>query len=339
MKRYVLDINWQAFASDMSLSLHDVLRYAQLPRDFLTRTPLTVTADEYFRLWRGIEYAMKDIPAFPLVIGKSISPETFNPLIFAALYSRNMTVALNVMVKYKSLVGPIKLKIHQPDNAGNVHVECVGTQGYEQLPSTLVIAELIMWVQIARIATREQIVPLRVHISSIIPEKTQYEAYFGTRIIQSEYNGLTFSADDMKKPFLTANTQMLSIFEPILNKRLHDMAQDAHLRDRVRACLVEIMASGDCSIGDVADRLGMSARTLQRKLKQEDTNFQKELDTLREELARYYLSNTDYTNNQIAFLLGYEEPASFFRAFRTWTGQTPEHVRCTMKQDTWVAMQ
>ncbi|MEL6525713.1 MAG: AraC family transcriptional regulator, partial [Chloroflexota bacterium] len=48
---------------------------------------------------------------------------------------------------------------------------------------------------------------------------------------------------------------------------------------------------------------------------------------LREELARSYLTTSDYTSGQIAFLLGYEDPNSFFRAFRSWTGQTPEVVR------------
>lgn len=330
MKRYVLEANWQAHASDMSFNLQDVLRYAQLPSDLFSRTPLTVTADEYFKLWRGIEYVMKDIPAFPLVIGKSLSPETFSPPFFAALCSRHMMAAFNRMAKYKPLVGPINLKIDQHHEDGNVQVEFVGITGYEELPGTLVAAELVFWVQIARIATRERIVPQTVHIASKLPERVQYEEFFGTHVIQGERNGLTFSLRDMKKPFLTANTQMLSIFEPVLDKRLQDLTQDSNFRDRVRACLVEIMASGDYSMGDVASRLGISARTLQRKLKQENTNFQKELDKLREELARHYLSNTNYTSNQIAFLLGYEEPTSFFRAFRTWTGQTPEYVRSNM---------
>jgi AraC-like DNA-binding protein len=327
MKRYVLDLNWQAFASDMRLSLQDILKYAQLPGDFFTRTPLTVTGDEYFALWHGIAYAMKDTPSCPLVIGTSITPETFNPLIFAALYSRNMNAALTVMAKYKPLVGPIQLLIQQPDAKGNVQVMCVAEPGHTPLPGTFVAAELIMWLQIARLATREHIIPLQVHMAELLPDKTTYDEYFGIRVTYGTQNGMTFSAEDVRKPFLTASTQMMSIFEPILKKRLHEVAHDSHIRDRVRMCLVEIIASGDCSIGEVANRFGMSTRTLQRKLKQETTSFQQELDTLRVELAQYYLTNTDYTSHQIAFLLGYEEPASFFRAFRTWTGQTPEQGR------------
>ncbi len=325
MKKYVLEMGWQAQAKDMAISLQDVLRYAQLPPDLLTRTPPTVTADEYFRLWRGIEHVMKDNPAFPLHLGKSITPETFSPTLFACLCSRDLDTALKRIAKYKPLVGPISLDIEQDD--AQTTVEFRGLSKNDELPSSLVAGELVFWVQMARIATRERIVPQAIRTTSMFPEKEQYEEYFGTRVIQSHFNGLTFSSIDMQKPFLTANAQMLSIFEPVLDKRLQDLTQQASFRDRVRACLVEILASGDYSMSDVASRLAISPRTLQRRLNQENTSFQKELDNLREELAHHYLSNSDYTSNQIAFLLGYEEPTSFFRAFKTWTGQTPEYSR------------
>ena len=271
---------------------------------------------------------MRDDPAFPLHIGTSITPDTFSPPVYASLCSRDLNSALSRMAKYKPLVGPLRLHITQGDD--QTKVKLVGIPGYEQLPGSLVAAELVFWVQIARISTRERIVPQAIHIASTIPEKTEYEEYFGTRVIHGKFNGLTFSAVDMRKPFLTANTQMLSIFEPVLDKQLQKLTQESSFRDRVRTCLVEILASGDYSMNDVASRLAISTRTLQRRLNQENTNFQKELDNLREELARHYLSNSDYTSNQIAFLLGYEEPTSFFRAFRSWTGQTPEHVRSSL---------
>ena len=78
---------------------------------------------------------------------------------------------------------------------------------------------------------------------------------------------------------------------------------------------------------NIASELAISSRTLQRRLHQEGTTFQEVLDELREELARHYLSATEYSSAEISFLLGYEEPNSFFRAFRTWTGETPEIVR------------
>ena len=124
---------------------------------------------------------------------------------------------------------------------------------------------------------------------------------------------------------------MWSIFEPQLNQRMQDLTQNATYTEKVRACLMEIMASGQYRVGDVASRLALSPRTLQRHLSNEGTSFQQVLDGLREELARNYLAKSEYSSGQIAFLLGYEDPNSFFRAFRGWTGQTPEVVRASIQ--------
>ncbi|MEM7443942.1 MAG: helix-turn-helix transcriptional regulator, partial [Pseudomonadota bacterium] len=77
----------------------------------------------------------------------------------------------------------------------------------------------------------------------------------------------------------------------------------------------------------VAGRLAISARTLQRRLSEEGTSFQQELNGIREELARHYLTNSHYSSAEISFLLGYDDPNSFIRAFHAWTGQTPERAR------------
>ncbi len=147
------------------------------------------------------------------------------------------------------------------------------------------------------------------------------------RLSISEFNGLAFEATDAAKPFLTTNHAMWSILQPELNRRLQDLTKESSFKERVRACLVEILASGRHSMADVAAKLAMSSRTLHRRLKEEDTTFQGVLDELREELARHYLCVSDYSSTEIAFLLGYEETNSFYRAFRTWTGNTPEEIR------------
>jgi AraC-like DNA-binding protein len=116
----------------------------------------------------------------------------------------------------------------------------------------------------------------------------------------------------------------LSILVPAFDIRMEDLTQDALFRDRIRAYLLEVLASGRYSMLYVASKLAISNRTLQRRLRVEGTTFQEVLDEFRQELACHYLSATDYTSAEISFLLGYEEPNSFFRAFRAWTGQTPD---------------
>ncbi|MCP4610087.1 MAG: helix-turn-helix transcriptional regulator, partial [Planctomycetes bacterium] len=195
------------------------------------------------------------------------------------------------------------------------------------LPTLFVAFELVFWVELARMATREQVIPETIHSSLDLPELDAYETFLGTTIRRDEVNRVTFSAVDAQKPFLTVNHAMWAILEPAFDKRMQDLTQDASFRDRVRACLLEMLASGQYSVTYVASKLAISNRTLQRRLREEETTFQKILDELREELARHYLSVTDFSSTEISFLLGYEEPNSFFRAFRAWTGQTPEIVR------------
>jgi AraC-like DNA-binding protein len=80
-------------------------------------------------------------------------------------------------------------------------------------------------------------------------------------------------------------------------------------------------------MADVAQSLSVSTRTLQRCLRDEETTFQAVLTATRNRLPRHYLAIGDLSADQISFLLGYDDPKSFYRAFRTWTGVTPTHAR------------
>ncbi len=323
--RYALETGWQILFKDMDVSAQDVLYHAQLPLDLLSRKSPTITGDEFFRLWNGLAHVLRHEPTFPLRLARTVMPEMFSPPLFACLCSRDLNLALERMACYKPLVGPLRLEVTHNDR--HTVVALRGLPETMPPPHSLIAFELAFWVQVARIATRERINPLSVHVTLELPEPEVYQAFFGASLEPGEFNGLTFSAEDATKPFLTVNEAMWSMFEPELNKRLKDLTPEAPFRERVRACLIEILASGQTSMEDVASRLAVSNRTLQRRLQAEGTSFQQVLDDLREELARHYLTTSDYSGGQIAFLLGYEEPNSFYRAFRAWTGQTPEYVR------------
>lgn len=325
-RKYPIENGWHILLKDLNISPQDVLRQSALPLDLLTRKSPMITGREYFKLWNGLVTILRDNPTFPLTFATSVSPETFSPPLFACFCSPNLTVAAQRIAHYKPLVGPIRLAVQATDAQTTVQIGALPEYG--ELPSSLVAAELVWWVHMPRLATREKVIPLSVHTTVDIPEKAAYETYFGVRFTRSShFNGVTFTAQDARRPFLTASEEMWSIFEPELNRRMQDLSQQATYTEKVRACLMEILASGQYNVDAVASRLAVSRRTLQRHLRNEGTSFQQILDRLREELARHYLSKSDYTSGQIAFLLGYEEPNSFFRAFRAWTGQTPEVVR------------
>lgn len=95
----------------------------------------------------------------------------------------------------------------------------------------------------------------------------------------------------------------------------------------LRTALHETLPAGGSSMTAVTRHLAVSNRTLQRQLKLEGTSFQEILATTRETLARHYLGNSTMRIAEIAYLLGYDDTNSFYRAFRTWTGTTPDALR------------
>ncbi|MFE9259138.1 helix-turn-helix domain-containing protein [Streptomyces sp. NPDC006879] len=116
---------------------------------------------------------------------------------------------------------------------------------------------------------------------------------------------------------------MWEFFEPELSRRLSELESGSSTAERVRAVLLELLPAGRAAMGPVATALALSTCTLQRRLKGEGTTFQDVLNDTREALARHYLSRADLTVRDVSFLLGYEDPNSFYRAFRAWTGRTP----------------
>ncbi|WP_420645017.1 helix-turn-helix domain-containing protein [Candidatus Leptofilum sp.] len=324
-QKYNMEKGWQATLKDLNVSVQDVLRYAQLPLDLLIRKTPAVTADEYFRFWHGLAQASKHEPALALQLAKNFCAHPIAPAIIAFLSSSNLNMALKRTAHYKSVVAPVRMTVEQTDQ--HTILTFAELPPNDSLPSLFVTFELVFWVELARMATREHIVPASVHSNCDLSELNIYEMFLKTPIRRDAVNRVVFSAVDAQKPFLTVNHAMWAILKPAFDKRMKDLAQDASFRERVRACLLEMLASGHYSVAYVASKLAISNRTLQRRLREEGTTFQKVLDELREELARHYLSATDYSSAEISFLLGYEEPNSFFRAFRAWTGQTPEVVR------------
>ena len=325
-RRFIVDFGWQVLLKDLGLNAQDLLRHARLPLDLFARDAPSLTAEEYFRLWASMEHFFDD-PAFPLRLGQSISVEAFSPPIFACFCSDNLQAALHRLAQYKPLIGPMTLTV-EADRAGT-SVVFGGLRGGGPVPPSLIATELVFLVHLARLATRERIEPIGVYASLDLPAAGAYEEFLGSPIIYGDIDGLTFSARDAHRPFLTANEKMWSVFEPELRKRVADLNPKSSFRERVRACLIETIAGGHCKMADVAARLTVSERTLQRRLQDEGTNFQQELNALREELARHYLTHSRHSSSEIAFLLGYDDPNSFIRAFHLWTGKTPESMRAS----------
>lgn len=321
---FVVHKMWKLLLIDIGVNPAHALALAGLPADLFSRKGATVSPDEYFRLWRGIEKAA-GAEELPLIIGQAISAEAFDPSIFACLCSPDLNTALARLAQYKKLIGPMMMSVDIGQDFTSISLECYGHHG--QLPRSVGAMELVFFTQLARLATRERIVPARLELAEPPRNLAPYEEYFGRRINAGDGTRIAFSAKDAARPFLTEDAAMWDFFEPASKKRLSDLETETSVTQRVRSALLEMLPGGQSTIEDAAERLAMSTRTLQRHLRQESSSFQDVLNETRKDLAQHYLSKSEVPPGEISFLLGFQSSNSFLRAFKNWTGMTPGEYR------------
>lgn len=322
--RFSVQMSWKLLILDMGYKPADVLTCSRLPGDLFARKDATLSPAEYFNLWRGLEQVV-GVDELPLKLGQALSVEAFDPALFACLCSPDLNTALQRLAQYKRLVGPLTLDVDISAKGTLVTLACYGNTA--PIPRSLSTSELVFFTQLARLATRERIVPLSASTPDLPGNGHLYEDFFGCPLKQSDHIQICFSAQDAARPFLTESLAMWETFEPGLRKRLSALDEQARMSDRVRAVLLETLPAGMSSVDAVAQRLALSRRSLQRHLGDEGANFQDVLGKVRQELAQHYLINSSISPGEISWLLGFQESNSFNRAFRSWTGKTPGAYR------------
>ncbi len=147
---------------------------------------------------------------------------------------------------------------------------------------------------------------------------------FGARVTE-----LVLPKSLLATPLTSADPNLLLILLPAAEELRVRTPEHPPLTDQVRRALRSALTQGAGQLEDVAGRLGMTGRSLQRRLKDEGTSFQDVRDGVRRELADAYLGR-NMSFAEISFLLGFSEPSAFFRAFKRWTGTTPFERRATL---------
>jgi AraC-like DNA-binding protein len=191
-------------------------------------------------------------------------------------------------------------------------------------------------VRLAREATRANIVPAGVHLAYLPPDdRDEYREYFGVApVYNAPANRLVFARDDALRPFVSADPALAGVLRRRLDKLLAQVPRpDDSIASRVRRALVENLTQGQPTASAVGRTLGLSPRTLHRRLREERTSFRRILDQIRGDLAAAMLQQQAVGIAEIAFILGYSEPAAFHRSFRRWTGQTPLTFRRGSRAD------
>ncbi len=320
-QKFTVDLGWAALLDALGIGAGDLLKAAELPADLFARERPQLEPEAFFRLWRALELQLGEDAG--LKLGCAVDTAAFSPPLFAAFCSPDLTAALSRLAQYKPLIGPMRLGLSEVEDG--LLMNCETLEGI-RLPQEFAAAELVFLVHLARLATRTHVVPHRVAMREP-PYGSNYDAFFGVSVETGPQDGLVFALEDASRPFLSANPALFAMFDAGLRARLDELRRDASMTARVQAALMEALPAARADVGQIARDLGVSTRSMQRRLNGEGTSFQAELARLRERLARDYLTRTRHTSAEIAFLLGYVDPNSFIRAFHDWTGTTPEALR------------
>ncbi len=175
--------------------------------------------------------------------------------------------------------------------------------------------------------------PVTVRFAHSIPQKqiARYRAFFAGKVeFGAKRTELVFSRVDADAKLSTADPNLLAILVPTADQKRASTTTDPPLTDQVKRALGAALCSDDAQLSGVAKRLGMTARSLQRRLQDEGVSFQTLRDDTRRTLADRYLGE-GLSLAEISFLLGFSEPSAFFRAFKRWTGLTPIERRASLR--------
>jgi AraC-like DNA-binding protein len=312
---------------DLGLSPQTALRRAGLPMSLFDQEKIFVTTEELFALYRALADESGD-PAFGLKIGTEDRVERYDPISIAALYARSFRDALQRMARYKQITCPEEIRVIERGNECRVQFDWLLAEGDE--PAILIDLCYAWVLAIARRGTGSTLSPKRVEFKRPEARREMYEEHFGCPVkFAARQNALVFDKADLERKFVTHNADLLAIVAPQLEAELSQQLAQKTFREQVKATLKKILAGQRPELRAVARELRVSTRTLQRRLTGERATFQQLIAEARRELAKHYLLHSGLELNETAYLLGYEDANSFFRAFHQWEGTTPGEWRAS----------
>jgi len=286
--------------------------------------------------WRACERIAVDIVDRIGVVGmiqamQKLRGAGFSVLYYVARYSDTVGLALRRVAQHYHLTSTLG-RCELVEDHGEARLELIQR---DYLGSRFRGLISVLWAvsnaTVLRQLVDTEISPVVVRLEMPPPtDPAEATAFVEALRCPIEYDALATSV--AVEPSLLA--QKVIGADPVLEAAIMRYVSDltSHLSEegtagRVRRALVDALRAGEPAVGTVARSLGTTSRTLQRRLQEESTSFQQVLDEVRREVAVMQIRGRRATIDEVAFLLGFEKPSSFHRAFKRWTGITPGEFR------------
>jgi AraC-like DNA-binding protein len=290
---------------------------------------LRVRADVYYRLFGAAMARLRD-PALPLRVAKRMDFASFDALGFGVAVSRTFGEALERIQRYlRFMTDAIRWDVRvQRSEIAITLVQLAPTGAEARFVDEVSLAHMVLT---ARTLTGVDVRPVSVRFRHAEPEDTRAQReFFGAPL---EYactdSELRFANGVLDLPLLRADAKMAAFFVAYLEKALEKAYPESSTAAAVREVLPRALAENAWSFDEIATRLGTTPPRLRKRLRDEGLAYQAILEGVRRSLAEYHLRERRLSLGEIAYALGYSEPAAFHRAFRRWTAMTPAAFRAS----------
>jgi AraC-like DNA-binding protein len=287
-----------------------------------SRVPL----GKIWNVWRIMIDQTGD-PALGLHLGVETRVRELGLVGYAAYHSQTLRAAFDRIARYSRIVNEA-LVAHMIDD------EDRGTFAVENAPRLDLLrhpidGRMASVTAVARELTGVDLTPLEVRLPYPRPDDTsEHRRIFRcpVQFDQSE-SMIVFRKVDLDRQVVHADETLTGYLDKLAEDSLKTLSADVSFKHRVRRAIWSELSGGKPNVRQISMQLGVSSRTLQRRLEEEHTSFAAELDSLRHEMASRLLQDNKLAVYEIAFLLGYSEPSTFYRAFRRWKRVSPHEFR------------
>lgn len=274
------------------------------------------------RLWE-VYLAHGAGPDIGLVVGDKFQPNFINTVAYVMMYARDLATALRKCGEYQELLcDATKMHLDVPNGKWRIEFVDPWYDAYRYLVDKL----MVIFKSSFQMMSCEDIVPLEIHFPYPQPPNMEdYRSRFPTTrlVFDAAECCLIYRPEDLLLPIPFSDPKLHSIFDQHARELMEKLGRGLTITQQVNQQLIELIRAENPSLELVADRLAMSPRNLQLKLKEAGTSYQQLLDNMRKELALSYLRRGNLSKSDIAYLLGFSGLSTFSHSFKKWTGYSP----------------
>lgn len=280
------------------------------------------------KLWSLVTDLTGD-PCFGLKTRHFYRPTSLHALGFSWLASPTLLEAFNRLQRYVRIVNTAaKIQIDKKASFTQLTVS-TSIAHIDKYPAAIDTGLSIV-LHMCRLIYGNDLQPIKVQMRRPQPAQMHLKKYlelFGAPIeFGHNNNALFFDNAVVNRRLPTGNIELARANDQVINNYLSHL-DDTSTGIRVKTKITELLPTGNVTEEKIASVLNVSLRTMQRKLKEENTSFKNILNTTRQELADHYMELSRMSLNEITYLLGFSDPANFSRAFKRWHGIPPSEYR------------